>query len=189
MEKIIEPCSCPLAGYCDRHKGTSKEKKTKFLHKLCQTNDKYRKSWDEEAKRAAEKGIIKYYKEPKKTQKQLLHEFSPEDLEWMNKIKEERERKNMGGLKKERAEKQEKIVKQAKKIINNAQNKKSKGLGDDVAKALAAIGITPELMEKIMGGDCGCIKKKNKLNELFPYKEKNKEEIVGTSETIEPPTN
>jgi len=39
-------------------------------------------------------------------------------------------------------------------------------LGDKVANALGAVGITPERVEKITGKPCGCKKRKNKLNEL-----------------------
>lgn len=41
-----------------------------------------------------------------------------------------------------------------------------KKLGDRVADGLAAFGITPERVSKIMGRDCGCKKRKQKLNEL-----------------------
>lgn len=41
-----------------------------------------------------------------------------------------------------------------------------KKLGDMVADGLAAVGITPERVSKIMGRDCGCKKRKQKLNEL-----------------------
>ncbi len=39
-------------------------------------------------------------------------------------------------------------------------------LGDRVANALGAVGITPERVEKITGKPCGCKKRQNKLNEL-----------------------
>lgn len=37
------PCSCPLAGWCERHRLN----KTDAQHKLCQTRANYRKAWDE----------------------------------------------------------------------------------------------------------------------------------------------
>ncbi len=40
---MIEPCACPLAGYCQRHATY----KTAHLYKRCQTNEKFRKFWDE----------------------------------------------------------------------------------------------------------------------------------------------
>lgn len=40
---MIEPCSCPIAGWCDRHN----VKKHKVWHQLCQTHDDYRKAWDD----------------------------------------------------------------------------------------------------------------------------------------------
>lgn len=38
----IEPCSCPLAGWCERHQ----RKKTAHLHKLCQSDDRHRLTLD-----------------------------------------------------------------------------------------------------------------------------------------------
>lgn len=39
---MIEPCKCPLAGYCKRHK----MEKGEAWHKLCQRHDGYRAMWD-----------------------------------------------------------------------------------------------------------------------------------------------
>ncbi len=36
------PCSCPIAGYCERHK----MRKTAVNHRICQTNDRQRATWD-----------------------------------------------------------------------------------------------------------------------------------------------
>lgn len=44
----------------------------------------------------------------------------------------------------------------------------SKGLGDTIEKFTTATGIK-KLADKIPGG-CGCNKRKEKLNEIFPYK-------------------
>lgn len=40
------------------------------------------------------------------------------------------------------------------------------GLGDMVAGGLSAIGITEERVSKLVGGDCGCSKRKEFLNQL-----------------------
>jgi len=40
------------------------------------------------------------------------------------------------------------------------------GLGDMVAAGLSAIGITKERVSKAVGGDCGCSKRQEQLNEL-----------------------
>ena len=40
------------------------------------------------------------------------------------------------------------------------------GLGDIVASGLSAIGITKERVSKLAGGDCGCQKRQQALNEL-----------------------
>jgi hypothetical protein len=44
----------------------------------------------------------------------------------------------------------------------------SKGLGDTVEKVLQATGID-KVAKFIMGEDCGCEERKQKLNTLFPY--------------------
>lgn len=44
----------------------------------------------------------------------------------------------------------------------------SKGLGDSIEKFTKATGIK-KLADNIPGG-CGCNKRKEKLNEIFPYK-------------------
>ena len=40
------------------------------------------------------------------------------------------------------------------------------GLGDRVASALAAVGITKERVSKAIGKPCGCAKRQQRLNEL-----------------------
>jgi len=45
---------------------------------------------------------------------------------------------------------------------------KSKGLGDTIAKITKATGID-KVAKFIAGEDCGCDKRKEKLNKLFPY--------------------
>lgn len=51
---------------------------------------------------------------------------------------------------------------------------KKEGLGDAIGKALSKIGITSEGMEKLLGthGGCGCDKRKQFLNKIFPFKNK-----------------
>tara|TARA_R100001530_G_scaffold42503_1_gene32391 strand:- start:140 stop:520 length:381 start_codon:yes stop_codon:yes gene_type:complete len=46
--------------------------------------------------------------------------------------------------------------------------KKSKGLGDSVEKVLKATGID-KVAKKVLGDDCGCDKRKEALNKMFPY--------------------
>jgi hypothetical protein len=46
---------------------------------------------------------------------------------------------------------------------------KSKGLGDTVEKITTATGIKG-LVQKTTKGDCGCSKRRDKLNKMFPYK-------------------
>jgi hypothetical protein len=47
----------------------------------------------------------------------------------------------------------------------------SKGLGDTIEKITTATGIKKvvEAVAKVTGKPCGCSKRKEKLNEAFPY--------------------
>ena len=58
------------------------------------------------------------------------------------------------------------------------QEKASKGLGDTVAKVTEATGID-KAVKFVLGQDCGCDERKEKLNEIFPY---NKPECLFESE-------
>jgi hypothetical protein len=45
----------------------------------------------------------------------------------------------------------------------------SRGLGDTMAKAAAAAGVTPERVEAMTGKPCNCPESKAFWNRLFPY--------------------
>jgi hypothetical protein len=56
-----------------------------------------------------------------------------------------------------------------------SNTEKSAGLGDTVAKITNTLGIdkVAESVAKAVGKeDCGCSKRREKLNELFPYNDK-----------------
>lgn len=56
-----------------------------------------------------------------------------------------------------------------------SNTEKSVGLGDTVAKITNTLGIdkVAESVAKAVGEeDCGCNKRREKLNELFPYNDK-----------------
>lgn len=62
-------------------------------------------------------------------------------------------------------------------MTDNTKNnsEKSTGLGDTVAKMTNALGLdkVAESVAKVVGkDDCGCNKRREKLNELFPYDNK-----------------
>jgi len=60
-----------------------------------------------------------------------------------------------------------------RKLWQVKKNKmKSKGLGDTVEKITTATGIKKvvETVSKATGKDCGCGKRKDALNRIFPYK-------------------
>lgn len=46
---------------------------------------------------------------------------------------------------------------------------KSKGLGDTIEKINLITGIKT-IVKKVVGKDCGCDERKEKLNKMFPYK-------------------
>ena len=48
-------------------------------------------------------------------------------------------------------------------------SKESKGLGDSIEKITIKTGIK-SLVKKLLGKDCGCKERKEKLNKSFPYK-------------------
>lgn len=50
--------------------------------------------------------------------------------------------------------------------------RKSRGLGDTIEKFTSATGIKAavDATAKAVGKDCGCKKRRDKLNEMFPYK-------------------
>jgi len=49
---------------------------------------------------------------------------------------------------------------------------KSRGLGDSIEKLTESTGIK-RVVKKVVGDkDCGCNKRKEHLNKLFPYKKK-----------------
>ena len=45
---------------------------------------------------------------------------------------------------------------------------KSKGIGDSIEKVFKATGID-KVAKKVLGDDCGCEERKNRLNKMFPY--------------------
>lgn len=45
---------------------------------------------------------------------------------------------------------------------------KSKGLGDSIEKVFKATGID-KVAKAVLGDDCGCEERKEKLNKLYPY--------------------
>tara|TARA_R100000664_G_C2690150_1_gene94584 strand:+ start:397 stop:558 length:162 start_codon:yes stop_codon:yes gene_type:complete len=51
---------------------------------------------------------------------------------------------------------------------------KSKGLGDTIEKITQATGIQ-KVVKKIVKDDCGCNKRKQTLNELYPYSQNKKD--------------
>ena len=54
------------------------------------------------------------------------------------------------------------------KKTTRTRKPQSKGLGDTVEKVLQTTGIAA-VAKFIMGEDCGCEERKQKLNHLFPY--------------------
>lgn len=53
--------------------------------------------------------------------------------------------------------------------MQTKNKRRSKGLGDTIAKITEATGID-KLVKFVAGEDCKCDERKEKLNKLFPYK-------------------
>ena len=55
---------------------------------------------------------------------------------------------------------------------NIPTDNKSKGLGDTIEKITKATGIKSivEGADRVVNKDCGCNKRKDTLNKMFPYK-------------------
>jgi len=55
-----------------------------------------------------------------------------------------------------------------------AESSKSQGLGDTIAKITKATGIKAvvDAVSEATGRNCGCQERQNKLNEMFPHKQK-----------------
>ena len=60
---------------------------------------------------------------------------------------------------------------------------KSKGLGDTIEKITTATGIKKvvETVAKATGKDCGCAKRRDTLNRVFPYQNNNNEQQQKTN--------
>ena len=75
-------------------------------------------------------------------------------------------------------------TKKSKKTTKTSRTEtstKSKGLGDTIEKITTATGIKA-VVKAVVGEDCGCDERKEKLNKMFPYKREpeclNEEEIA-----------
>ena len=58
--------------------------------------------------------------------------------------------------------------KSEKKAKKSTKSIKAKGLGDTVEQVLEATGIS-KIAKWVLGEDCGCNKRKQILNDLYPY--------------------
>jgi len=62
---------------------------------------------------------------------------------------------------------------------NKTNNEQSKGLGDTIAKITHVTGIdiiVKKVTSAVGKEDCGCNKRREKLNDLFPYKTEDKKD-------------
>jgi hypothetical protein len=66
-------------------------------------------------------------------------------------------------------------------MSDDQNEQQSKGLGDTIANLTHAVGIdkVAESIANAMGkSDCGCKKRQQKLNQLFPYKSNQENSVV-----------
>lgn len=56
--------------------------------------------------------------------------------------------------------------------LDNYKEKDPEGIGDILERAFMKFGVTEEWIKKAMGTaeDCGCEKRKNFLNKIFPFR-------------------
>jgi hypothetical protein len=65
------------------------------------------------------------------------------------------------------------IVKdEAKELVNEIKEDVAEGLGDTLEKVFKKTGID-KVAKWVLGEDCGCDKRKEKLNKIFPYRKIN----------------
>ena len=50
------------------------------------------------------------------------------------------------------------------------KSKRSRGIGDDLEKITKATGVE-KVVKAIFGEDCGCDKRRDRLNKMFPHQE------------------
>ena len=70
-----------------------------------------------------------------------------------------------------------------KKTRKRSTSAKSKGLGDTIAKVTEATGID-KVVKAVAGDDCGCDKRRERLNKMFPYATGMTEEGKNTYEKV-----
>lgn len=62
--------------------------------------------------------------------------------------------------------------------VKNLENtsRKIEGLGDVIHTAAKVTGVAAAVraIEKVTGGDCGCKKRRERLNKAFPFRKGNK---------------
>jgi hypothetical protein len=61
---------------------------------------------------------------------------------------------------------------EAKELVNDIKEDVSEGLGDTLEKVFKKTGID-KVAKWVLGEDCGCDKRKEKLNQIFPYRKIN----------------
>jgi len=60
--------------------------------------------------------------------------------------------------------------------LENHKHKDPEGLGDTLERVFSKFGITEQWISAAMGiGGCGCSKRKNFLNQIFPYRKQSKD--------------
>lgn len=61
---------------------------------------------------------------------------------------------------------------EAKELAQDVKKEVSEGLGDTLEKVFKATGVD-KVVKWLAGEDCGCDKRKEKLNKMFPYRKIN----------------
>ena len=77
---VVEPCRCTKPGWCDRYK---REMTPKLFH-LCQTNEQYRKLWDDKVNGIKKKPVKINKKEKEISTTKKLSNYRKAIVKWIS---------------------------------------------------------------------------------------------------------
>ena len=154
------PCQCEIAEgqdslFCNRHQCL----KSKHLHSLCKNNRQYFDLWEREEGPNQEKLDIS---------RNPLNK--PVTVPTSKLITQEAINNTTGFFEEEKQSESEKGFFEDNEYFMGDEEipKKSRGLGDPIAKFTKVTGIK-KLVKKVVGENCGCSERQAALNRFLPY--------------------
>ena len=149
MKKGYRACKCKGPGFCERYQRIMPEEHWK----LCQTSDRHRMLFDEQAGNH-DFGMI---------MKRGTEKFR-ETVAKLTQTNKGKKMTNIVDAQKAITELQQQGIN-----VNDLDKAKEKGLGDTIERVLTKFGLTKKLMSDLAGRTCGCNSRKQWLNKLLPY--------------------